>query len=223
LNNQTQHRSVMIEGPAGRLEGLLWAHKNPPLAAVICHPHPLYGGTMHNKVVYHVAKTLHGYGLAVLRFNFRGVGLSEGAHDNGRGETEDVYAALNYLAKEFHGTPLLVAGFSFGAAVGLRSGCEDSRVSELIGLGFPVNDSDAGYLRACTKPKLFIQGSEDRFGLKGNWEESVAGISSEGSPDTRVVFIRGADHFFTDRIDEMTHALSNWLLERHPLLRPVES
>src|SRR5579863_1444899 len=103
------HRNVTIEGPVGRLEGLLWAPANatPPMAAVVCHPHPLYGGTMHNKVVYHAAKTLHRYGLAVLRFNFRGVGLSEGTYDEGRGETADVGAALDYLAVEFPRTPLL--------------------------------------------------------------------------------------------------------------------
>lgn len=217
-----QHRSVMIEGPAGRLEALVWAREKPPLAAVVCHPHPLFGGTMHNKVVYHAAKMLHHYGLAVLRFNFRGVGLSEGTHDNGRGETGDVHAALNYISKEFPGVPLLVAGFSFGAAVGLRSGCEDSRVTELIGLGFPVNDLDARYLRACSKPKLLVQGSEDRFGSQENWERVLAGISDGNRSLVRTVFIPGADHFFTGRLEEMTHALSDWLVERHPALHPVE-
>ncbi len=148
-----RHRNVMIDGPIGRLEALLWAPADatPPMAAVVCHPHPLFGGTMHNKVVYHVAKTLHRYGLAVLRFNFRGVGLSEGAYDHGRGETADARAALDYLGTEFPGAALLAAGFSFGAAVGLRVGCEDSRVSELIGMGFPVNDLEASYLDTCAK------------------------------------------------------------------------
>src|SRR6202030_4737792 len=106
-----RHRNVMIDGPVGRLEALLWAPADatPPMAAVVCHPHPLFGGTMHNKVVYHVAKTLHRYGLAVLRFNFRGVGLSEGAYDHGRGETADARAALDYLRTEFPGARLLAA------------------------------------------------------------------------------------------------------------------
>lgn len=178
---------------------------------------------MHNKVVYHTAKTLHRYGLAVLRFNFRGVGLSEGAHDQGRGETGDVYAAMHFLDEEYPGVPLLVAGFSFGAAVGLRAGCKDSRVIELIGLGFPVNDLDARYLRSCSKPKLLVQGSEDHFGSKENWEKLLTGTSPEGSSGTEAVFIPGADHFFTGHIDEMTQVVSDWLVQRHPTLRPVQS
>jgi uncharacterized protein len=214
-----EHRNVMIDGPVGRLEALLWAPAGvtPPMAAVVCHPHPLFGGTMHNKVVYHVAKTLHRYGLAVLRFNFRGVGLSEGAYDQGRGETADVCAALDYLGTEFPGTPILAAGFSFGAAVGLRVGCEDSRVSELIGMGFPVNDLEAGYLHACAKPKLLVQGAEDRYGSDESWKALVAGFSPETAANTQVVFVPGADHFFTGHIDEMTQAVAGWLTQRHPL------
>jgi uncharacterized protein len=213
------HGSVNIKGPAGRLEALLWtaASSTPPMAAVVCHPHPLFGGTMHNKVVYHTAKTLRRYGLAVLRFNFRGVGLSEGSYDEGRGETADVRAALDSLSAEFPSTPLLVAGFSFGAAVGLRAGCADSRVVELIGMGFPVNDLEAGYLRTCAKPKLLIQGAHDRFGSEENWKKLVAGFSPETAAKTQVVFIPGADHLFTDHIGEMTEALSGWLAQRYPL------
>ena len=118
----------MLSGPAGRLEAILWstsgegASEQPPLAAVVCHPHPLFGGTMHNKVVYQAAKTIHRFGLPVLRFNFRGVGLSEGTHDKGAGEVDDVQAAIEFLAQEYPGVPLLVAGFSFGSWVGLRAG-----------------------------------------------------------------------------------------------------
>ena len=99
------HRSFFIEGPAGRLEAMLWtvANAEPKLAAVVCHPHPLFGGTMHNKVVYQSAKALHHRGIPVLRFNFRGAGLSEGAHDKGRGEQDDVRAALDYLAARVSG------------------------------------------------------------------------------------------------------------------------
>ena len=216
------HRNIMIEGPAGRLEALLWAPANatPPMAAVVCHPHPLYGGTMHNRVVYHAAKTLHRYGLAVLRFNFRCVGLSEGTYDEGRGESGDVRAALDYLAAEFPRTPLLAAGFSFGAAVGLRAGCQDARVIELIGMGFPVNDLDASYLRTCAKPKLLIQGAGDRYGSEENWKALVAGFSPEIAMKTHVAFVPGADHFFTCHIDEMTHALAEWLTQRHAL-KPI--
>src|SRR5260370_36980071 len=141
---QLLHRTFFLPGPAGRLEALLWDIPErgdiarPPLAAVVCHPHPLFGGAMHNKAVYQVAKTLHRFGLPVLRFNFRGTGLSEGAHDDGRGEQDDVRAALDFLAGEFPGVPLLLAGFSFGAWVGLRVVCADPRVTALIGLALPV-------------------------------------------------------------------------------------
>src|SRR5215470_9205776 len=137
-------RNFFLEGPAGRLEAILWTPASPSqerlrLAAVVCHPHPLFGGTMHNKVVYQAAKSLDALGLPVLRFNFRGAGMSAGKHDQGRGEQGDVRVALDFLAAEFAGVPILLAGFSFGSWVGLRVGCGDERVVELIALGTPVN------------------------------------------------------------------------------------
>src|SRR5215470_294785 len=134
-------RNLFLPGPAGRLEAILWTPPNavkPPLAALVCHPHPLFGGTMHNKVVYQAAKALDSLGLPVLRFNFRGAGQSEGEHDRGIGEAGDVFAALDFTSAEFAGIPQLIAGFSFGSMVGLRVGCEDERVRLLIGLGMPV-------------------------------------------------------------------------------------
>ena len=208
------HRSLFLDGPAGRLEALLWtsARENALLAAVVCHPHPLYGGTLHNKVVYQVAKSLHRAGVPVLRFNFRGAGLSEGAHDQGRGERDDVRAALDFLARKFPARPLLLAGFSFGAWVGLRVGCEDARVSALIGLGLPVNDSDLSYLCRCAKPKLFIQGGADQFGSRENLDRLLAGV-----PQPRqVVYVEDADHFFTGKLDQVNPALSAWLAEHYP-------
>jgi len=131
------HRSLFLAGPAGRLEALLWTSSvsDPKFVALVCHPHPLYGGTMHNKVVFQTAKALHQRGAAVLRFNFRGVEQSEGVHDYGKGEQDDVRSAIDYLAVEFPGRPILVAGFSFGSSVGLRAGCGDPRVMQLIGVG----------------------------------------------------------------------------------------
>src|SRR5213079_1431143 len=123
-----------------------------------------FGGTMHNKVVYQTAKSLDAIGIPVLRFNFRGAGLSAGVHDRGLGEQGDVRAALDFLASEFPGVPLLLAGFSFGCSVGMRVGCQDPRVSHLIGLGIPVNSTDFSFLRQCKKPKLFVQGSNDEHG-----------------------------------------------------------
>lgn len=178
--------------------------------AVVCHPHPLFGGTMHNKVVFQVAKTLHQHGVPVLRFNFRGAGLSEGKHDKGRGETGDVRAALDYLAKEFLATPILLAGFSFGSYVGLRVGCQDSRVTELVGLGIPVNDSDLSYLTECKKPKLFLQGARDQYGAR----ERVESLFAKMPEPKKLVFVEDADHFFAGKLSQMGRVLAEWLEER---------
>jgi uncharacterized protein len=206
------HRSFFLDGPAGRLEAMLWtvADSNPRRIALVCHPHPLFGGTMHNKVVYQAAKALHRSGAPVLRFNFRGAGLSEGVHDKGRGELDDVRAAINYLGREFPTRPILLAGFSFGSWVGLRVGCEDSRVAELIGLGIPVNDSDLAYLRACTKPKLFIQGGNDQFGSTRNVKSLFATLPEPKS----LVIVEGVDHFFAGKLNEVGAAITAWVAER---------
>ena len=206
------HRTLFLNGPAGRLEALLWTspQEEPPRVAVVCHPHPLFGGTMHNKVVFQVAKTLHQHGIPVLRFNFRGAGLSEGKHDKGRGETGDVRAALDYLAKEFPGKPILLAGFSFGSYVGLRVGCEDSRVTELVGLGIPVNDSDLSFLIECEKPRLILQGGRDQYGAR----ERVESLFARMPEPKKLVFVEGADHFFAGKLPQMGRALSEWLDER---------
>ena len=218
MSHRHDAHSLFLEGPAGRLEALLWsppAGAQPPLAALVCHPHPLFGGTMHNKVVYQAAKTLARLGLPVLRFNFRGAGLSAGVHGKGRGEQEDVRAALDSLAGKFPGRPLLLAGFSFGCWVGLRVGCADPRVTELAGIGTPVNDSDFSYLQCCDKPKLFLQGANDQFGARGKLEQMVAALPGEN----RVVVIEHADHFFAGKLDQLSRALTAWLTARHPSLR----
>jgi alpha/beta superfamily hydrolase len=212
------HRSISLSGPAGSLEALFWdvppERGAPPLAAVVCHPHPLFGGTMHNKVVYQAAKTLHRAGLPVLRFNFRGAGLSQGAHDGGRGEHDDVRAALQFLAERFPGVRLLVAGFSFGALVGLRVGCEDARVADLAGLGMPVASADASYLSSCAKPKLLVSGDHDQYAPREKLELLVAGLAPRAKKSTEMKFIAGADHFFTGHLDELDRVLSAWLAAR---------
>src|SRR5271168_2910026 len=145
MTAQHDSRNFFLDGPGGQLEAILWTPEllvAPRFAALVCHPHPLFGGTMHNKVVYQAAKSLRALGCPVLRFNFRGAGLSAGVHDRGNGETGDVRAALDFLTGEFPSMPLLLAGFSFGAWVGLRVACEDARVQRLIGLGIPVNNCD---------------------------------------------------------------------------------
>jgi alpha/beta superfamily hydrolase len=217
---KTFHREVFLQGPAGRLEASLWVSEmnegSGPvrLAGLVCHPHPLYGGTMHNKVVFQVARTLHALHLPVLRFNFRGAGLSQGEHDGGRGEQDDVRAALRYLSEQFPESRIVLAGFSFGAWVGLRVGCEESSVVDLIGVGLPVDNSDFSYLQSCTKAKLFVQGTADPYGARANVEALYAQV-----PEPRaLVFVEGADHFFTGRHDALGDAIRRWLQQRHPEL-----
>jgi len=203
------HRRFFLEGPAGPLEALLWtsADANPERVALVCHPHPLFGGTLHNKVVYQTAKTLHARGYPVLRFNFRGAGQSAGVHDKGRGEAEDVRVAIDYLAAEFPSPAILLAGFSFGAWVGLRVGCQDARVQELIGLGIPVNDSDLSYLETCSKPKLIVQGANDQFGAR----DRVQSLFNKMPAPKKLAFVPEADHFFTGKLALVAAAIDDWL------------
>jgi uncharacterized protein len=202
-------RTFFLDGPAGRLEAILWtpASAAPRFAAVVCHPHPLFGGTMHNKVVYQAAKSLDGLGIPALRFNFRGTSLSEGAHDRGRGEVEDVRAAFDFLEQEFPGAQLLLAGFSFGSWVGLRGGCADARVVRLIGLGIPVNNTDFSFLADCVKPKLFIHGENDEHGAIAKVRELVPTFAGENL----LVVVPHADHFFAGKLDQVDRAITNWL------------
>lgn len=197
-----------LRGPAGRLEALLnTGRADAPYAALICHPHPAGGGTMHNKVVYHAMKAFASFGLPVLRFNFRGTGLSEGSHDDGRGEQEDVRAALDWLDRRFR-LPILFAGFSFGSAVGLPACCGDDRVKGLIGLGVPVHAEGRDYtykfLPHCLQPKLFISGDHDQYGPR----EAMERIFSTAPEPKRLQWIEGADHFFQGTPDSPAPKLS---------------
>jgi alpha/beta superfamily hydrolase len=213
-------RSFFLQGPVGKLEAVLWTPTRaaaPALSAVLCHPHPLFGGTLHNKVVYHAAKSLDSLGIPVLRFNFRGAGLSAGEHDRGLGEREDVRAAVDFLAEEYPHTPMLVGGFSFGSWVGLQAGCADPRVHELIGLGIPVNSSDFTYLEYCSKPKLIVQGTNDEYGTWQTVEPLVARMDG----DTRLCFVQDADHFFAGYLDQLDQAITSWLMQRHPELKKL--
>jgi alpha/beta superfamily hydrolase len=212
-----ESRNFFLSGPAGRLEAVFWAPVQsgpPPLAAVVCHPHPVFGGTLHNKVVYQAAKSLDALGLPVLRFNFRGAGRSQGKHDRGEGELGDVRAALNFLSREYPGVPLLLAGFSFGCWVGLRVGCQDSRVDSLIGMGTPLNNSDFSFLHSCSKPKLFVQGSRDEHGDA----EKLRGLVESLPGEKRLVVVPEADHFFAGKLGHLGSAISSWLKLRYPHL-----
>jgi alpha/beta superfamily hydrolase len=157
--------------------------------------------------VYQAAKALDGHHGAVLRFNFRGTGSSEGEHDRGYGEREDVRAALDFLVEHFMDVPLVLAGFSFGCWVGLRAGCEDERVERLVGIGAPVNSSDFSYLEKCSKPKLFVHGSEDVFGDVAKVKELVSELPGENE----LVVVEGVDHFFTGKIEELGSAIGEWM------------
>ncbi len=212
LHETSSIRSLFLVGPAGRLEALLNAGlPSATHAAVVCHPHPLYGGTLHNKVVFHAMKALNSFGFPVLRFNFRGAGLSEGEHAKGIGEVDDVRAALDWLEREF-ALPVIFAGFSFGAAVGLRAASADDRVRALIALGLPavaVEDRlyDFEFLRECTKPKLFVSGSRDPFGPMGKLEALVGTFADP----KKLVRVEAGDHFFEGRLKEMRVALEDWV------------
>src|SRR5579864_3627573 len=156
-----------IPGPAGRLESLLEEpeHHEPRYAALVCHPHPLYGGTMHNKVVYRIARGLRNAGAVVLRFNFRGVNLSEGEHAHGTGEIEDARAALNFLRSGYPDLPWMLAGFSFGSRVALRLGCSVSPApARILAVGVPTKGQDFSHLTHCSVPKVFVQSTHDEHG-----------------------------------------------------------
>ena len=210
-------RSLFLEGPAGRLEALLnTGAEHAAHAALVCHPHPAYGGTLHNKVVFHAMKALNSFGYPVLRFNFRGAGLSQGEHDHGKGEVEDVRAALDWLDSEFH-LPLVFAGFSFGAAVGLRAAYADPRVAALIAVGTPVGPVAGGeeepriytfdFLQDCTKPKLFVSGARDQFGPRAKLEALVGSLPEP----KKLVRIEGGDHFFEGRLRELRETIEEWV------------
>jgi alpha/beta superfamily hydrolase len=199
-----------IPAPHGILDGLLRlpdvpldAPAAPRMAAVVCHPHPRFGGTMHNKVVFRIAQALGAIGMPALRFNFRGVGRSTGVYDEGRGEADDVRAALDALAERYPSIPLLLAGFSFGSWVGLPVGCADPRVTHLIGAGVPVSLLSTDALEDCAKPKLIVQGALDQYGPQRALEVWYARVP----PPKRLILIPNADHFFTRQQPELYDAL----------------
>ena len=214
-----------LRGASGRLEAILnTGHPDALYAAIVAHPHPLGGGTMHTKAVYHATKALSHFGLPVLRFNFRGTGLSEGTHDDGRGEVDDVRAGLDWLDRAY-GLPILFAGFSFGSNVGLRACCGDARVRGLVGLGLPVRaagrDYTYGFLPACgAAPKLFISGDHDEFSPRGILESELV----KAQEPKKIVWIEGADHFFAgipespgSKLEVMQAAMRAWLTEQFGL------
>jgi len=200
--------NTFFEGPAGRIEAILKEPVTPARrVAIVCHPHPLFGGTMHNKVVYRIAKAFQGSGFAVLRFNFRGVGHSHGEHDEGRGEQDDLRAAIKFMKGKHPEAEMWLAGFSFGSAVVLRAGCGDDSVRALVAAGVPVSKFDFSEVIACDKPKLFVQGEFDEFGRPADLERFAARLSG---PKT-IKIIEGAGHFFEDRLGDLEKAVSDFI------------
>lgn len=208
-----------LSGPAGRLEAILnTGRSGAPFSVLLCHPHPLGGGTMHNKVVYHAMKTFHSMGFPVLRFNFRGAGSSEGSHDGGKGEIDDARAARDWLEREMQ-LPILFAGFSFGSKVGLDAFCGDPGVKGMVLLGLPIRARGREYhydfLSVCGQPKLFVSGAKDEFGPAAEIEATLAAAA----PPSRLVLIENADHFFTGKLPQMQAAIHAWIEELFPTSR----
>ena len=210
--------NLFIPAPHGRVEAIL---KEPGGerrgVALVLHPHPLHGGTMHNKVVFRTARALNDAGLVALRINFRGVGLSTGRHTGARGgEQEDARIALDYLAENYPGLPVFLAGFSFGARVGLEAGVSDARVGFLIGVGTPVSieerDYDFSFLRECRKPLLLVHGERDEFGSVAE----LRALASRLPPEARVqlTIIPGAGHFFDQQLEDLRRVVAEWAAAR---------
>jgi alpha/beta superfamily hydrolase len=224
-------RSLSLQGAAGRLEALLnKGAASAPYAALVCHPHPLGGGSMHNKVVFHAMKVLNdpawGFNWPVLRFNFRGVGLSQGAH-HGDAETGDVLAALEWLENEYK-RPVVVCGFSFGAVMALKAccghplTCSSADVRTLIALGLPTQaegrNYDYSFLPHCTIPKLLLSGDRDQFAPA----QQLAQVASSAAEPKQLVLLPGADHFFTGQLNSMQRSLAGWL-QRNPSTCPPKA
>ncbi len=192
----------LLDGPAGRLESLLEepADRQPLFAALVCHPHPLFGGSMHNKVVHRVARGLRRAGAVVLRFNFRGVGSSQGEYAHGSGELDDAGAALAWLRARYPALPFAVAGFSFGARIALGLGCRiEPRPLEVLAVGFPTSRGGYEYLYSCDVPKAFIQSTRDEHGPKPDLEAVFTRIAEP----KQIQWVEAADHFFSDTLDEL--------------------
>jgi alpha/beta superfamily hydrolase len=198
-----------LEGPAGRLEALLEEPESgsPRMAALVCHPHPQFGGTMHNKVVFRLARGLRNAGVVVLRFNFRGVGRSQGEYGNLEGEIEDARAALGWLRERYPELPFGLAGFSFGARVVTRLGCSLEGARFLLAAGFPTRLGTTEYLASCTIPKCFIQSTHDEFGPRHELEKAF----SQFAEPKQLIFIEAADHFFAGALDALEHAVEKQL------------
>jgi uncharacterized protein len=199
--------SLFLQGPAGRLEALLEEPEDgaPREAALVCHPHPQHGGTMHTKAVYRIARGLRSAGAVVLRFNYRGVNLSEGEYAHGEGELDDARAALDYLRGRYPGLPFTLAGFSFGSRIALRLGCGGIGASRVIAVGFPTTYKERSFLEGCAVPKVFVQSTRDQYGPISELELLVASLAEP----KKLVLVEANDHFFAGALDVLEREIAN--------------
>jgi uncharacterized protein len=201
-------RHVDLYSTAGRLEALYRELQDPEAIAIVCHPLPTGGGTMHNKVVFRAARGLESANVATLRFNFRGVGASTGKFEGGAGEMEDVAAAIQWAMKKLPGKKIIVGGFSFGSWVSTRVACELPDVDAIFLIGTPVNKYSFEHLKHCDKPTLLLHGTQDEHGDVAKVEALSGGIRNG-----EAVIITGADHFFTRQIEAVEETLRSWASE----------
>jgi alpha/beta superfamily hydrolase len=207
--------NLLIPVNHGQLEAILKEPRVSPAkgVALVLHPHPLGGGTMHNKVVFRAAAALNDAGLATLRINFRGVGQSTGAHDFGKGELDDARAGLDYLTEHYPKQSITVCGFSFGALVGLGVGCEDQRVNQLISIGTPLSKYGFDFLTDCSKPMLFVHGELDEFGDIDALRKLVDQIKQHAPVE--LVAVAHAGHFFENSLDQLKNVITEWVTSRN--------
>lgn len=191
----SETRKLWIEGPCGRIEAMLRVANPARAAAVVAHPHPIHGGTMHNPVVFHTDRELNRAGLTTLRFNFRGVGSSEGIHDEGHGEVEDAHAALAWLRGAAPGVPQLWVGYSFGSFAGFRNLVTRKEADGFIAIGFPVRIYDFTEIAELGIPTAAVQGSEDEFGTP----DEVREVLDLAEPPGILKVLPGAGHLFPGR------------------------
>ena len=201
-------RHIDLFSKVGRLEALYRELQDPTGIAIVCHPHPLGGGTLHNKVVFRAARGLEAANVATLRFNFRGVGASGGKHDEGEGEVDDVNTAIEWMKRKHPGLKLFVGGFSFGAWVASRAACERPDVDAVFLIGTPLNKYDFSYLRSCEKPMLFLHGTQDEHGDVAKLEKLVPQVRN-----AETVIVTGADHFFTKQLEALEETMHGWAQE----------
>ena len=204
--------SLFLEGGAGRLEALLEEPEDeaPVEAAIVCHPHPKGGGTMHNKVVYRLARGLRKTGAVVLRFNYRGVNLSEGEYAEGIGETEDARVALRELERRYPDLPLMAAGFSFGSRVSLRLASQEPVIRRVIAVGFPTRILEGDYLTKVHVPRYFVSSAHDEFAPRAELQALYDTLPEPKHLD----WIEAADHFFRDSLDEFERVIERIGQER---------